>query len=287
MPGDASRPLLGQGLFKIVPDAEDEEEARRAAAARSSNGSTSDGRVQLDMDMSLGGDLLSSVITYENQDDRFRALEVTQPGQPALSKRRSAGHKQELDESYQHELPEPRNASQEIVIVGSDIVLEPLPSVKAAAAAAAKGAGNSSHDSAAGSSSSNETGTYKSKLSRHATIGTVLPTMGTEEYLERTDDKEEYSAGLHGSSFAGSSAAPSVKSVVVHPPTRTELGKAAQGDILGMTTLETQSPPETSTVVPDALSTSSTVYSSSASSSATSSTVPPPLARSTKPKLGA
>ncbi|KAF9360056.1 hypothetical protein BGX34_007993 [Mortierella sp. NVP85] len=288
LPGDASRPLLGQGLFKIVPDAEDEEEARRAVAARSNNGSTSDGRVQLDMDMSLGGDLLSSVITYENQDDRFRALEATQPGQPALSKRRSAGHKQELDESDQQELPEPRNASQEIVIVGSDIVLEPLPSAKAAAAAAAKVAGNSSHDSAAGSSSSNETGTYKSKLTRHATIGAVLPTMGTEEYLERTDDKEEYSAGLHGgSSFAGSSAAPSIKSVIVHPPTRTELGKAAQGDILGVTTLETQSPPETSTLVPDALTTSSTVYSSSASSSATSSTAPPPLARSTKPKLGA
>lgn len=267
LPGDSSRPLLGQGLFKIVPDAEDvEEEKLHAEAARQGTNSSTLQSVEL----TLGGDFLSSVINYENQEQRFESLEnqansgansknnsapssreITVPtvdgpageiqeytrstayhDRSASKKRQStqrgqgAGDKQELDDDEVPSAPSP------VVIVGSDIVFEPLPSVKAAAAAAAAAAAGASADSNpssppppasksnisdpdAVSSPSLPTGT----LTRMATIGKVLPTMGTEEYLERTDDKEEYSFGLHGDrrDMVGSPPA-SPASAIVPPP---------------------------------------------------------------------
>lgn len=267
MPGDSSRPLLGQGLFKIVPDAEDvEEEKLHAAAARQGTNSTTLQSVELN----LGGDFLSSVINYENQEQRFEALEnransgansrdnsgpssreITVPtvdgpaseiqeytrstayhDRSAGKQRQSTQHdhsegdKQELDGDEMPSAPSP------VVIVGSDIVFEPLPSVKAAAAAAA----------AAGISADSKTSTHPpepksnvpaseavsspspptSTLTRMATIGKVLPTMGTEEYLERTDDKEEYSYGLHGHrrDTVGSPSASSAPPIVPPPIAR-------------------------------------------------------------------
>ncbi|KAI8350941.1 hypothetical protein B0O80DRAFT_456576 [Mortierella sp. GBAus27b] len=320
LPGDSSRPLLGQGLFKIVPDAEDEEEAKRATrsaagagvSAPSSGGATSSG-VPLDMNMKLGGDLLSSVITYENQDDRFRALERERENQTqglTTYNGSMGGDKEELDESYQYHQPAPRNASQEIVIVGSDIVLEPLPSARAAAAKAAATSSQelettvtmSTEELESGTtlaqsldgphhvhkssvSSFNGTGAERPSLSRHATIGVVLPTMGTEENLERIDDKEEYSIGIHGDqrSQAGSSSAPSSRSAIVHPPTRTQLGRAAQGDILAAAVNIPSPPLGNFAVTEETLAILPTEDSPTASVPAA---VPPPLARSTKPKLG-
>ncbi|KAG0088413.1 hypothetical protein BGZ92_006216 [Podila epicladia] len=268
LPGDSSRPLLGQGLFKIVPDAEDvEEEKLHAEAARQGTNSSTLQSVELN----LGGDFLSSVINYENQEQRFESLEnqansgansrnnsapisreITVPtvdgpageiqeytrstayhdrsaGNQRQSTQRDqgAGDKQELDDD------EEPSTSSPVVIVGSDIVFEPLPSVKAAAAAAAAaaavGASADSNPSSppppasksnvsdpnAVSSPSSPTST----LTRMATIGKVLPTMGTEEYLERTDDKEEYSFGLHGDrrDIVGSPSA-SPTSATVPPP---------------------------------------------------------------------
>ncbi|KAG0343802.1 hypothetical protein BG005_002187 [Podila minutissima] len=182
LPGDSSRPLLGQGLFKIVPDAEDvEEEKLHAEAARQGTNSSTLQSVEL----TLGGDFLSSVINYENQEQRFESLEnqansgansknnsapssreITVPtvdgpageiqeytrstaynDRSAGKKRQStqrgqgAGDKQELDDDEVPSAPSP------VVIVGSDIVFEPLPSVKAAAAAAAAAAAGASADS--------------------------------------------------------------------------------------------------------------------------------------------
>lgn len=261
-----------------MPDAEDEEEARRSAsrAGNNSDASSSGGvRVPLDMNMNLGGDLLSSVITYENQDDRFRALEAKRggsQGREILTSRR--GEKEELDESYQYEQPAPYNASQDVVIVGSDIVLEPLPSAKAAKATIS-GSGEDQSQGERRDANQPSSSSGKTKLSRHATLGSVLPTIGTEEYLERTDDKEEYSFGLHGDrhSLAESSSAPSSRSAIMHPPTRTELGQAAQGDILEAGAQDTATSPYTV----DLLSSSSSSTAAPASA--------PPLVRSTKPKM--
>ncbi|KAF9384643.1 hypothetical protein CPB97_005487, partial [Podila verticillata] len=133
----------------------------------------------------------------------------------------SEGDKQELEDDETSSTP------SRVVIVGSDIVFEPLPSVKAAAAAAAA-AGVSvdskaptpppePKSSGAALEAVSSPSSRPSTLTRMATIGRILPTMGTEEYLERTDDKEEYSFGLHGdrrdmvgspSSSAGAPVAP-------------------------------------------------------------------------------
>ncbi|KAF9987942.1 hypothetical protein BGZ65_001037 [Modicella reniformis] len=309
LPGDISRPLLGQGLFKIVPDAEDEEEARRGASATgriingSSSGGAADSRLPLDLDLNFGGDLLNSVITYENQDERFRALEAKQVG----DQRQKKG----LSQSFQQLQLAPRNASQEVVIVGSDIVLEPLPSAKAAAKASATAShdprvttsetnkevgsttttlqsqGEDRHDNQQSNNSNNGKGAIKPRLTRHPTIGAILPTMGTEEYLERTHDKEEYSYGVHGDrrSNAGSIMDLSMTSVVVHPPTRTELCQAAQGDILGTVAVEIPSPVGISAADQDAITSPSLVATSLPPTAATAAVVPPPLARATKPKL--
>ncbi|KAG0032537.1 hypothetical protein BGZ81_010689 [Podila clonocystis] len=263
LPGDSSRPLLGQGLFKIVPDAEDvEEEKLNAAAARQGTNSATLQSVELN----LGGDFLSSVINYENQEQRFESLEnqansgansrnsnapnsrdITVPpvdgpaseiqeytlntayhdrsaGKQRQSTQRDQGEgdKQELDDDETPLAPSP------VVIVGSDIVFEPLPSMKAAAAAAAAAVATGvstdsnpspppppeSKSNVSDSSTVSSPSSPTSTLTRMATIGKILPTMGTEEYLERTDDKEEYSFGLHGdrrdmaSSPSASSAPP-------------------------------------------------------------------------------
>ncbi|KAF9949215.1 hypothetical protein BGZ72_008975 [Mortierella alpina] len=374
LPGDATRPLLGQGLFKIVPDAEDEEEAKRALKVAGS-GVVNDSSVVPPLDLHLGGDFLSSVIQYQNQDQRFQALEasngtstipvimdntatesstVTPPkletaadvvaarlaghsNAPPASEapangefqeyRREGGYhdrlagqkdrpknqprylldkeevmndKQELQESQADgsrvQSSQQGQQPSEVVIVGSDIVFEPLPSAKAAAKAAqrASTAGldaetsgeNSVHNqssatsivsatpasSAVGLAEKSEQQVASEPLSptslqRGTTIGMALPTIGTEEYLERTDDKEEYSFGLHGDrrALAGSSGD---SAVVMHPPTVTALANEAQGDIVHRKAQE------------QPLAGSSTSVEAS-----TPSLVPPPIARSTKPKM--
>lgn len=225
-----------------MPDAEDVEEEKRAAAAR--QGGTDSTPLQ-SVELNLGGDILSSVINYKNQEQRFEALEhqtngansrrnnglssreITVPivngpageiqeytrtstydDRSASKQSQSAQHvqgegdKQELEDDETSSMPSP------VVIVGSDIVFEPLPSMKAAAAAVAAAAGVSVDSKAPTPPESKSSGTSSeavsspsscpSTLTRMTNIGRILPTMGTEEYLERTDDKEEYSFGLHG-----------------------------------------------------------------------------------------
>ncbi|KAG0018765.1 hypothetical protein BGZ82_000355 [Podila clonocystis] len=261
---DSSRPLLGQGLFKIVPDAEDvEEEKLNAAAARQGTNSATLQSVELN----LGGDFLSSVINYENQEQWFESLE-NQANSGANSRNNSApssrdinvstvdgtaseiqeytlntayhdrcagkqrqstqrdqgeGDKQELDDDETPSAPSP------VVIVGSDIVFEPLPSMKAAAAAAvAAGVSSDSNSSSppppesksnvSDSNTVSSPSSPTSTLTRMATIGKILPTMGTEEYLERTDDKEEYSFGLHGDRRDTSSSPSASSAPPIAPP---------------------------------------------------------------------
>ncbi|KAI1315441.1 hypothetical protein EDD11_000774 [Mortierella claussenii] len=298
LPGDASRPLLGQGLFKIVPDVEDQEEARRGlTAAEAATGSTAaagDHPSTADsvqpVQLNLGDDFLSSVINYETQDERFQALEArqgttamqngsnlnaatrnTESARPRymVEKEEHSSGKQELDEKDQEEGNfSVQSTSSLIVIVGSDIVLEPLPSVKAAAKAAAAAAATggqtasqttgqdadqdttqaASHEGATNIGGAMATSPAQSsherpltqgsivgekvlpKLHRVATIGAPLPTLGTEENLERTDDKEEYLFMLHGrrSDLAGSSPN---STPVVHPPTTVSLAEGFQGDM--------------------------------------------------------
>ncbi|KAG0205992.1 hypothetical protein BGX28_002494 [Mortierella sp. GBA30] len=383
LPGDSSRPLLGQGLFKIVPDAEDEEETKRLMKTAASGG-TADSAPPLDLN--LGGDFLSSVIKYQNQDQRFEALDashrlssssdaamrnsflsqgssvpsvVHQRPETAASVvaaakaasnnkataaegefqeyRREAGYhdrlagqkdrpknqprylidkeevvneKQELDDgqpndSHARQTQQGSVSNVEdsgVVIVGSDIVLEPLPSVKAAAAKKAtevavtsaslsaavtdaETAEENTIDNASSAASISVTPasslpspTENSaqnilpeplspiSLKRGMTIGTALPTIGTEEYLERTDDKEEYSFGLHGDrrTLAGSSTG---TTSLMHPPTVTTLADEAQGDIVHTMSQEASSSPLLSSIP------------------MTPSAVPPPLALSTKPKM--
>ncbi|KAF9985698.1 hypothetical protein BGZ75_002666 [Mortierella antarctica] len=384
LPGDATRPLLGQGLFKIVPDAEDEEEAKRALKA----GAVNDSSVVPPLDLHLGGDFLSSVIQYQNQEKRFQALEAgggtsmvhipssndtaatesstappplppkietaadvvaarlagnsqapaTEPpasgefqeyrreggyhdrlagqkdrpkNQPRylLDKEEVMDEKQEVGEIQEDGSRVPSSQEgqhpSDVVIVGSDIVFEPLPSVKAAAKAAqrasmtgivdAETSGEvSTHHQSSSSATSIVSATPASSVvglvensgqpipgepvsprtpQRGTTIGMALPTIGTEEYLERTDDKEEYSFGLHGDrrTLAGSSGD---STVVMHPPTVTALANEAQGDIVYSKAQEVPTTPLTSAAPAE-----------SSSPSSSSSLVPPPIARSTKPKL--
>ncbi|KAF9965587.1 hypothetical protein BGZ70_004546, partial [Mortierella alpina] len=371
LPGDATRPLLGQGLFKIVPDAEDEEEAKRARKAANS-GTVHDSSVVPPLELHLGGDFLSSVIQYQNQDQRFQALEAgtgtstvhvpssdsmresstapppvppkpetaadvvaarlagnshastTEPEPPASGEfqeyRREGGYHDRLAGQKDRPKNQPRylldkeevmdekqevgemqssqhgQQSSDVVIVGSDIVFEPLPSAKAAAKAAERASmavvdteasgENSAHNPSSAASivsatpASTVVGLAESSgqpiageplsprtSQRGTTIGMALPTIGTEEYLERTDDKEEYSFGIHGDrrALAGSS---SDSAVVMHPPTVTALANEAQGDIVYSKAQEGPSTPLTS-----------------AMPSSSSSLVPPPIARSTKPKM--
>ncbi len=115
-----------------------------------------------------------------------------------------------------------------VEIVGSDIVFEPLPSVKAATKAAQRASvadlvdtetngENSAHSQTSATSivsatpASSIVGVTENfgqqvvgeplspkSLQRGTTIGMAFSTIGTEEYLEPTDDKEEYGFGLHG-----------------------------------------------------------------------------------------
>ncbi|KAG0355236.1 hypothetical protein BGZ54_001248 [Gamsiella multidivaricata] len=307
LPGDASRPLLGQGLFKIVPDAEDHEEANRVSAVVATPDSVHTTNTPLQLDLNINENLLSSVITYENQDQRFQALEArraegsTSSAGPLFvaGKEEHFNEKQELDEEdYQQD-------GRQVVIVGSDIVLEPLPSAKAASKAAQKAALAVATVTAPGadssipqtepapSSSSVQSGqqqsqtsqrsstgasvnadpTVRPKLNRVATIGSALPTMGTEEYLERTDDKEEYSFGLHGDRrvMAGSSAEGVQQ--VVHPPTRTELGEGAQGGF------------EDVTAGASSAGDAGVVGSQAAAAMTPLAKAPPPIARNTRPNV--
>ncbi|KAF8975402.1 hypothetical protein BGZ46_009147 [Entomortierella lignicola] len=265
LPGDTSRPLLGQGLFKIVPDAEDKEEAKRVAAAASQPTSS-----VAPLELNLGGDLISSVIKYENQDQRFQALESSQADTPSHGGSGSNASRQIFNDKQELNDEEGGAASRNVVIVGSDIVFEPLPSAKAKAKANAtdndtRTSINSNARPESSSSASIKGGQIEkgSSLQRVATLGTALPTMGTEEYLERTDDKEEYSFGLHGDRrrLAGSS---DPTPGIVHPPTMTPLlGQGARGDIVSDTPPQ---PVEAATPV-----------------ESPSRTLPPPLVRSTKP----
>ncbi|KAF9169365.1 hypothetical protein BGX21_010480 [Mortierella sp. AD011] len=300
LPGDASRPLLGQGLFKIVPDAEDEEEAKRGAAAAEQPSSS-----MSPLELNLDGDLISSVITYENQDQRFQALETSRTNTPTHNAsasgmgRQGFNDKQELDEEDDDLGCSQQDTPHDIVIVGSDIVLEPLPSEKARAKAKAiADAANASQDAAtendrqheplpstSSSAGRNQAGPAGRGLQRVATIGSVLPTMGTEEYLERTDDKEEYSFGLHGDrrAIAGSSGS---MPKVIHPPTMTSLGLSAQGDIVSSAPISSSTTTTTTTATAGSHSVPSPVVEyPNHTPDATSATVPPPLARSTKPSL--
>ncbi|GJJ70471.1 hypothetical protein EMPS_02820 [Entomortierella parvispora] len=290
LPGDASRPLLGQGLFKIVPDSEDDEEAARvraAVAAAAAAAATDDQRPESrasappPLDLNLGGDFLSSVLNYENQDQRFQSLRTMseraqdqQPLRPVTplvedmantmtseefeEYKRTPGYHDRLAGQKDRPKNQPRylvdkeevmngqRANQhirdesEIVIVGSDVVLEPLPSAKAAAAAAsesgsARATPSPYHpsqqrqsyplgttDSGAPQSPSKEHQAPRTTLTRQATIGEFLPTIGTEEYLERTDDKEEYSFKLHGdaSSSVDGGTSRMASPLIHHPATR-------------------------------------------------------------------
>ncbi|KAF9274779.1 hypothetical protein BGZ68_000373 [Mortierella alpina] len=331
------------------------------------------------MDLHLGGDFLSSVIQYQNQDQRFQALEAGSgtitvhvpmndtatesgigppppppkletaadvvaariagnsqapaPEPPATEEfqeyRREGGYidrlagqkdrpknqprylldkeevvdeKQELEEvqaeGSQKQSSQPGEQPSDVVIVGSDIVLEPLSSAKAAAKAEQRdfmaavetetSGENSAHSQSSATSivsatpASSVVGHAENSgqplageplsprtLKRGTTIGMALPTIGTEEYLERTDDKEEYSFGLHGDrrALAGSS---DDSAVVRHPPTVTALANEAQGDIVHSKAQEVPSESSSSAVL---------------STSSSSSLVPPPIARSTKPKM--
>ncbi|KAG0323616.1 hypothetical protein BGZ99_002671 [Dissophora globulifera] len=282
LPGDTTRPLLGQGLFKIVPDAEDEEESSRATIASKSSGgghsAQGSSNSALPLDLNLADGFLDAVISYENQDQRFMALQASRDGQSSksrilLDKEEVIHEKQELDGRGQRaditQQDEKDDASR-IVIVGSDIVLEPLPSAKAAARLSAnlsiatdtdKGTTASRLDQLKQESSAKPN---RPGLERTTTIGKALPTIGTEEYLERTDDKEEYSYGQHGDrrAMAGSSTGSPVAEIV-HPPTRTLLDERAEGDIV-VNVVDRSISPVAAPVL---------------------DRVPPPLARSTKPKM--
>ncbi|KAG0280060.1 hypothetical protein BGZ97_009464, partial [Linnemannia gamsii] len=350
LPGDSSRLLLSQGLFKIVPDAEDEEEAKRAAQAAATSSSQAGPNPVLSMDLNLGGDFLSSVLNYSSHQGPSNtntfssipqgptsnvlplvAAPAAESGAQGQAVRRQPGYhdrqagekdrpknqprylvdKEEyVDEQQQQHVQDGpssnRQQNGEPVIVGSDIVFEPLPSVKAARE---RGGLNCGPDSTSSSSSSllNNNNNNSSKgtkeasskeqqslsvkptrgLSRAPTLGEVLPTMGTEEYLERTDDKEEYSARLHGareSSTSGSTLMAMTTSVV-HPARVGELSKEAEGGIVDIGT-----PITPNAIVPMAVTTAveGTPISPAAAvipPPRSSTPGPPPLPLSTKPKF--
>ncbi|KAF9908044.1 hypothetical protein EC991_010288 [Linnemannia zychae] len=325
LPGDSSRLLLSQGLYKIVPDAEDEEEAARAAAVSSSQ--TGPAPI-ISMDLNLGGDFLSSVLNYPNRQgpnnrnsNTFSSISqgtssnpptvangVQVSGGPGAQGQtvrqqpgyhdRQAGHKDRPKNQprflvdKEEVITEERGqngvntSNGEPVIVGSDIVFEPLPSVKAARARDSLHGGlDSTGTSSSSLLNNNDTakpnGGEKLKgaqgLARAPTIGAFLPTMGTEEYLERTDDKEEYSARLHGARDSATSPTPSTN--VVHPTTRGELSKEAQGGIVDIS-----SPIIPNTITPpssDAVTMAAAVIPPRSSTPVS----PPPLRLSTKPKF--
>ncbi|KAG0080769.1 hypothetical protein BGZ90_011352 [Linnemannia elongata] len=338
LPGDSSRLLLSQGLFKIVPDAEDEEEAKRSAEAAATTSQAGPNSV-LSMDLNLGGDFLSSVLSFSNhqgpsntnsfssipqgssavaapvvngggagvgagsgsgaqggqavrQQPGYHDRQAGQKDRPKNQPRYLVDKEEYVDEQQQqHVQNEPSSTSQlssEPVIVGSDIVFEPLPSVKAA-----RERSNGGLDSTWSSSSSLLNNNTKQaaptkensqpklirSLSKVPTLGEMLPTMGTEEYLERTDDKEEYSARLHGDRESSTVASPRPMTNVIHPPRVGELSKEAQGGIVDIGT----------PITPNAILPTTTVEEAAASviSPPRSSTpaTPPPLRLSTKPKF--
>ncbi|KAG0207625.1 hypothetical protein BGX33_006752 [Mortierella sp. NVP41] len=345
LPGDSSRLLLSQGLFKIVPDAEDEEEAQRAAVASTSQlGPSPD----LGVDLHLGGDFLSSVLNYSSyqgsngNNNTFKSFSqaeasnipaattngttVADPGANGVSQSQGQQARQQPGYHDRHagEKDRPNNQprylvdkeevirehqgqqngvtsttattttatttqqqSAEPVIVGSDIVLEPLPSVKAARKRGELTGGpdstqsssssllnsNNNQDSATALPQENPQVRKTQVLDRAPTLGEVLPTMGTEEYLERTDDKEEYSARLHGSREPSTST-------VVHPARLGELSKEAQGGIVDIGT----------PITPNAILSVATATMPSPTAVRPSTPVrgvstPPPLPLSTKPKF--
>jgi len=360
LPGDASRPLLGQGLFKIVPDSEDDDEASRvraAVAAAATAAATDDQRPESrasvpPLDLNLGGDFLSSVLNYENQDQRFQSLRAMseraqdqqqlRPVTPSVEDiantmtseefeeyKRTPGYHDRLAGQKDRPKNQPRylvdkeevvggqRANQhirdesEIVIVGSDVVLEPLPSAKAAAAAAsesgsARATPSPYHPSqqrqsypvgmtdSGVQSPLKEQKTPRTSLTRQATIGDFLPTIGTEEYLERTDDKEEYSFGIHGdaSSSVDGGASGVTTPLIHHPATR--IAPAVGAALLQADGFSPPVSPASSAAAvayrPMAdLSRPSIIDSSSSSSqpppSSSIGNAPPSLARSTKPKF--
>ncbi|KAF9151351.1 hypothetical protein BG015_006805 [Linnemannia schmuckeri] len=341
LPGDSSRLLLSQGLFKIVPDAEDEEEAKRAAEAAVAASSSQIGpNPALSMDLNLGGDFLSSVLNHSNHNgpsntNTFSSIPQgpsaaaapaanggagsgaqgqpvrQQPGyhdrqagqkdrpknQPRylIDKEEYVGEQQQQQQHVQNESSSNRQQNNsEPVIVGSDIVFEPLPSVKAARERSNLNGGSDSTSTSSSSllnnnknSSNNQAVTKESSqtrptrnLSRAPTLGEVLPTMGTEEYLERTDDKEEYSARLHGARESSTVASPTPTKNVIHPTRVGELSKEAEGGIVDIGT----------PITPNAILPTTTAAEGAATGvipprSSTAATPPPPLRLSTKPKF--
>lgn len=195
-------------------------------------------------------------------------------------------------QQQQHVQNGPSSTSQqssEPVIVGSDIVFEPLPSVKAARE---RSNHNRGLDSTSSSSSSllhnnpkqaptKETGQLKSigSPSKAPTLGEVLPTMGTEEYLERTDDKEEYSVRLHGARESSTVASPTPTTNVIHPTRMGELSMEAQGGIVDIGT-----PITPNAILPTSEVEGAAVVVIPPPRSSTPAT-PPPLRLSTKPKF--
>ncbi|KAF8947216.1 hypothetical protein BGZ47_009939 [Haplosporangium gracile] len=341
LPGDSSRLLLSQGLFKIVPDAEDEEEAKRAAeAAVAASSSQAGPNPALSMDLNLGGDFLSSVLNYSNRNEpsntnTFSSIPQAPPaaaapvanggagsgaqGQPVRQQPgyhdRQAGQKDrpknqprylvdkeeyvdKQQQQQQHVQNGPSSNCQqnngEPVIVGSDIVFEPLPSVKAARERSNLNDGPDSSSTSSSSllnnnnkSSSNSQVATKEigqtrptrNLSRAPTLGEILPTMGTEEYLERTDDKEEYSARLHGARESSTVASPTPTKNVIHPTRVGELSKEAQGGIVDIST-----PITPNAILPTTIAVEGAATGVIHPRSSTPVT-PPPLCLSTKPKF--
>ncbi|KAG0242726.1 hypothetical protein BGW41_003622 [Actinomortierella wolfii] len=260
LPADSSRPLLSQGLFKIVPDDDDEAELAAVAAAQA--------RASGEGETIQGGNHNNG---NDGQKDGDELVSVPIPGALELvSSVRGRVEQHQMQQQSMNDGAKPR----EPVIVGSDIVLQPLPSelkrmnsqraqspsltstgttitstttatssantqeagagagavtvppaisltvggdrtsssahtpslasavLAAANAAAASFSSPSSnggyHDSRTSPSYSTATSPLFSQPSRTNTLGEALPTMGTEEYLERTDDKEEYNSSVHG-----------------------------------------------------------------------------------------
>ncbi|KAK3827323.1 MAG: hypothetical protein J3R72DRAFT_457192 [Linnemannia gamsii] len=333
LPGDSSRLLLSQGLYKIVPDAEDEEEAARATDASTSLAGPTP---VLSMDLNLGGDFLSSVLNYSNHqgpsNNNFNSLSQRPASIVSAEANGGAGGSGVQRQAVRHQpgyhdrdagqKDRPKNQPRflvdkeeyvaeehgqngvvatttgagttngEPVIVGSDIVFEPLPSVKAARARDSHNGGLDTTGSSSSSllnntnsdSQTSANGSLKlkgaSSLTRAPTLGSFLPTMGTEEYLERTDDKEEYNVRLHGARESSMSPTPTTN--VVHPARLGELSKEAEGGIVDIS-----SPIIPNTIVPSSDMSTSIVTAETVIVPPRSSTPvsPPPLRLSTKPKF--
>ncbi|KAG0269135.1 hypothetical protein DFQ27_004708 [Actinomortierella ambigua] len=275
LPADASRPLLSQGLFKIVPDADDEAEQAAAAQAKARASGDDDDDDDNNDDAGQG----NTEDNRPSRNDSEELVSVPIPGALELvSSVRGRVEQHQMQRRGVNDGARPR----EPVIVGSDIVLQPLPSelkrmnsmgaqspltssstatstttttattstafgtgtglavpltppaitlsmgrdrstsvatpslasaVLAAANAAAasfhghpgQGSNGSYPNSRASTPYSATTSPLFSHPSRVATLGDALPTMGTEEYLERTDDKEEYNSSVHGEKLSSGS----------------------------------------------------------------------------------